>query len=130
MPDYELWPEGWKDDDKNTGNNVQKMLADVHRRETYWDSLGVPCRRATTDMHANGRTRMQPLQRVSLDVADSEDFEENLDTEMITLSREVPAGQLGEPRVYERVGNLPGGVEMISVPKEDVVAFEAQGWRV
>lgn len=121
-----VWPKEWKDDNTNPGSNLDKFLADVRKREAYYDSLGVPCRRVATDAHA----RLQSRQWANLEAADWTGLEDNLDTEYVVLSREVPADQLGKPKVYKMVGNSRQGVDMIIVHKAEVAAHVAQGWEV
>ncbi|KAM4058940.1 hypothetical protein HRG_008183 [Hirsutella rhossiliensis] len=117
VSDNEIWPKEWKDDDENPGYNLDKFLADMRRREAYYDSLGVPCSRVTTDTHGN--TTLQPRQWVSLEAADFTGLEDNLDTEYIALTREVPADQLGKATDYKMVGNSRQGMEMTTVPKAE-----------
>ncbi|KAK7408436.1 hypothetical protein QQX98_009421 [Neonectria punicea] len=124
VSDNNVWPKEWKDDDENSRDNLDKFLVDVRRREAHHDSLDVPCRRVTTGEH----TRLQPRQWVSLAAADC--LEDNLDTEYVALSREVPADQLGKPAVHKMVGSSRQGVEMIIDRKAEIVAFEAQDWEV
>ncbi|WYZ35849.1 hypothetical protein EsH8_X_000496 [Colletotrichum jinshuiense] len=126
MSGNNVWPKEWKDDNMNTGKNLESFLAHMREREAYYDSIGVPCCRVAKDAHG----KMQPRQWVSLQAANSKLLDDNLDTEYVCVSREVPADQVGKSTVYKMVGNLRQGVDVIIIPKEEVAAHEAQGWEV
>lgn len=117
------WPEEWKDDPENPGANMAKMLADVERRSTYWESLGVPCARVSAD-----KSTLVPIQCASPETAKSSG--NSPDTEYITLTRKSRPGQHNESTCYVIEDGERVGVDYVIVPKEEVAAREAQGWEV
>ncbi|GKT97715.1 hypothetical protein Ct61P_15565 [Colletotrichum tofieldiae] len=126
VSDNTAWPKEWMDDDKNVGDNIEKFLTDVRKREVFHDSFGVPCLRVTADAH----NRLQPRQRISLQAAAVASMKDNVDTEYVALSREVPADQLEKPAAYKMVGSSRQGADMTIVPQTEIAALEAQGWEV
>ncbi|KAK1980141.1 hypothetical protein LZ30DRAFT_690158 [Colletotrichum cereale] len=121
-------PKEWMGDDKNVGDNIDRFLTHVRKQEAFYDSLGVPCSRVTTD--TDGHKRLRPRQWVNPQATDDASKKDNLDTEYVALSREVPADQLEKATAYKMVVSKRQGVEMISVPQAEVAALEAQGWKV
>lgn len=117
-------PKEWRDFEEH---NLDKFLAEVHKEEAGYDSLGIPCSRVViTDSHA----KLQPRSKVSLQVTECPQIGDNLDTEYIALSREALPDQLEKSTTYKMVGNEQVGVEVRIVPKAEVTALEAQGWEV
>ncbi|KAM0514557.1 hypothetical protein ACHAPE_006853 [Trichoderma viride] len=121
--DFRAWPEEWKD---SAGNVREKFSAHVRRQEAYWDSLGVPCHRATPD----GSTRLLPRRFAS---PQNQHDDISISTEYVTLTREASAiqpenltDQRKSTRVYRMVGDSRRAVDMIVVPREDINTLEAQ----
>lgn len=79
------------DDCEKAEEIVDVFLADTRKQEAYWDSLGVPWSRVITD--TDGKSRIQPTKRASLQAAGFPGLKHNRDTDYIALRREVPADQ-------------------------------------
>ncbi|KAK2038900.1 hypothetical protein LZ31DRAFT_107253 [Colletotrichum somersetense] len=120
------WPKEWMDGEEG---NIDKFLAHRRKLKAYYDSIAVPFfNHVTTDAH--NRPGLQPRQQVSLQAADDSRMKDNLDTEFVALTREVPAGQLENAASYKMVGSSWQGVGLKIVTEAEVAAFEAQGWEV
>ncbi|KAL7932361.1 hypothetical protein V8C35DRAFT_281964 [Trichoderma chlorosporum] len=106
-PASKCWPKEWRDCEKD---NLAKALAHVHKREAYWDSLGMPCGRVVT---RGSHTRLEPRIRPSREAIE---MGTAIDTEYVHLTREAVPGQLEKPTTYIMVGNERVGVDYKVVP--------------
>ncbi|EFW99096.1 hypothetical protein CMQ_5517 [Grosmannia clavigera kw1407] len=128
--EYTVWPTAWKDeeDDRTEGANLDVLLSNAHKREKYWESVGVPYRRVISDGH--GKLKYQSQQWASLLAAESDQHDDRLDTEYVALSRAAAVDQPGKETVYSHTGDRVQGVDWVIVPVSDVPILQAEGWEL
>lgn len=122
--DTHTWPKRFQD--SATGENLDEYLSCIRSKEAFYDSLGIPCVRATSDE----QPRLQPRQWPSLQATKLDSLPDELGVEYIALTRPVDPDQLDQADAHKRVGDSIQGIKVIIVAKEKLAALEAEGWEV